>query len=242
MPEELQQPTESTPTPEPSAETPSLQDTVPLNAEAEAQTAPPSGETPPPAEPPKPESRFKRFMRRLLWTVVGLFVVFAAGFITAWAVFYRPLQAEKQNLEIQLQQVQEAKASLDVEKADLESKLQEAQARIAELETKVEQVSAERDQAQTLHYLLSALADTYAAQLALEKENTTAARLYLSNIQAALRLLEERLPQQKEVLTEMHQRVEKATQTLSTSPLTAQGELTALADYLLQLEKLVTQK
>lgn len=233
MTEEIQQPE----TPPSSEASPPPQDTVPLNAATGA--AEPSA---PEAPEKKPESRFKRFLRRLLWTLVGIFVVFAAGFITAWVTFYRPLEAQKRSLEQQLQQIQEEKAALEVTKADLETKWQDAQARLADLEDQAKAIAAERDQAQTLQYLLSALADTYAAQLALDAENPTSARLHLSNVQASLRLLEERLPEQKEVFTEMNQRVDKAMQTLTTSPLTAQGELTALADYFLQLKNLITKK
>jgi len=237
MTEEIKQP-ETQPSSEAS---PPPQDTVPLNA-ATGAAEPSPGQKTSEAPEKKPESRFKRFLRRLLWTLVGVFVVFAAGFITAWMIFYRPLEAQKRSLEQQLQQIQEEKAALEVTKADLETKLQDAQARLADLEDQAKTIAAERDQAQTLQYLLSALADTYAAQLALDAENPTSARLHLSNVQASLRLLAERLPEQKEVFTEMNQRVDKAMQTLTTSPLTAQGELTALADYFLQLKNLITKK
>jgi len=75
--------------------------------------------------------------------------------------------------------------------------------------------------------------------MALAAKDPTSARLYLSNVKASLRLLEERLPEQKAVLTEMNQRVEKAMSILAASPLTAQGDLEALASYLTQLENLL---
>lgn len=238
MEEEMKQP--AAPPSSSEASSPA-QDTVPLNATPEP-TPPPPEEEPRQTPEKKPPSRFKRFVRRLLWTLAALLIAFIAGGATLYFTRYRSLEAQNRSLERQLQQVQQEKATLEVSKADLEAQLQEAQTRSAELEDQVKAIAAERDQAQTLQYLLGALADTYAAQLALDAKNPTSARLYLSNVQASLRLLEERLPQQQEVFTEMNRRVDKALQTLSTSPLTAQGELRALADYLQQLKRLITNE
>ena len=258
MTEDLIQPTD-----QPSAEPPlPPQETVPLNAATGEAGSPSEGaspdqmgepspgdpspkkeEVPPTPEPEKkPPSRFKRFVNRLLWTLAAILVVFIAGGVTAMLVFYRPLKAQNRSLERQLQQVQEEKATLEVRKADLKAKWQDAQNRLAELEKQTKDLAAACDQAQTMQYLYAALADTYAAQLALNDQNPTSARLYLSDVQASLRLLKERVPNQQDVFTEMNQRVDKAMQTLSTSPLTAQGELSALADYLLQLKNLVAKK
>ncbi len=242
MPEETQPTPEeiqpSTPSPEatPPAEGAGPQDTIPLS-EALGSAQEPSPTAAP--EPPS-ESRFKRFLRRLLWTAAALLVVFAAGGAVVGWFFYRPARQEVSRLKQEVQQAQQQSADLEVQKADLENQLKAAQNRIAELEAQVEQLTTERDTAQTHEYLLTALANTYAAQLALADKDTTSARLYLSNVKASLRLLEERLPEQKTVLAEMKQRADKALSLVSTSPLTAQGELSALANYLTQLETLLT--
>ncbi len=213
------------------------QDTIPLH-EALGND---QGPSPTAAEPePKPESRFKRFLRRLLWTLALLLMIFVAGGAVVGWFLYRPARQEVSRLKQDLQEAQQQNADLEVQKADLENQLKAAQDQITDLKAQVEQLTTERDEIQTRYYLLSALANTYAAQLALTDKDTTSARLYLSNVKASLRLLEDRLPDQQAVIAEMKQRADKALSIMNTSPLTAQGELSALANYLTQLESLIT--
>lgn len=208
----------------------------------EVETAPTSaGEAPTPeAEAPKAPSRVGRFFRRLAWTLLALFVVFAAGFLTAWYTQVTPRQNQIAQLTEDQQSLEQAKADLEVQVADLQQQLQDAQSRIQDLESQLQDAQAEANTLRTRMYILSALADTYAGKLTLAHGETTSARLYLSNAKAAITLLEDLLPEQKDSLSEMRYRIDEALGKLDTNPLSAQGDLDVLANALVQLEKLVT--
>ncbi len=205
----------------------------------------PASETPPQPEPPaepKPESRVRRFLRRLLWTLLSLFVVFGAGFLTAWYGWRQPLYQQHMKMKSDLSQVTEQKAALEVQQADLEARLRDAQAQIADLETQLSDLQARSQRQKARVYVLSALADTYAAKLSLEMKETATTRLYLTNAKAALTLLGDLLPEQETALRELKGRIDQALGKLETNPLSAQGDMDVVTNGLVQLEKLLLQE
>lgn len=210
-------------------------------APVETETLPPPPPAPEPAtvEEPRGESRVRRFFRRLLWTLAFAFALFAAGFLTAWYAVYQPAAGQLEQARQELQTAQQQQADLEVKQAELEGQLSDAQARIADLEGQLEAAQAEAQRQKARVYVLSALADTYAAKLSLERGETATARLYLANAKAALTLLHDLLPDQEAVITEMKHRIDQALGKLDTNPLAAQGDMDVVTNGLVQLEKLL---
>lgn len=118
-------------------------------------------------ETPQP-SRFQIFMRKALTWLAVVVVAFLGGFITFYFSLYQPKVDE-------LNQAQ--------------TTLAETQDEVAQLEAQLASVSAQRDALETAdeyRHLLSILADTYAARLALVEENTAAAKSAFSDTDETL--------------------------------------------------------
>lgn len=118
-------------------------------------------------ETPQP-SRFQIFMRKALTWLAVVLVAFLGGFITFYFSLYQPKVDE-------LNQAQ--------------TTLAETQDEVAQLEAQLASVSAQRDALETAdeyRHLLSILADTYAARLALVEENTAAAKSAFSDTDETL--------------------------------------------------------
>lgn len=113
-------------------------------------------------------SQFQIFMRKALTWLAVVAVAFLGGFIT----FYFALYQSK------VDQLEKTQATLT-----------ETESELTDLEAQLDSVSAQRDALETAddyRHLLSILADTYAARLALVGGNTVAAKSALSDTDETL--------------------------------------------------------
>lgn len=189
-----------------------------------------SGELPeeiePGPTPAKPESAFRRFLRRAVRWVLALAIAFALGALAVAWLFYRP----------KVEELGQARAGL-----------QQAQGQITELQAEVERLSALDAERQTLQAnletmetrlaILSALEDIQAARLALATEDEASARASLSNTASALEGLANRVePEQRDLLEAMQNRLKLALEEMGRDAFAAQSDLGVLAANLTQLE------
>ncbi len=211
---------------------------------AAPEPSPPASETPPPAGVPSPEEavstprgRARTFLRRAVTWLLGLFIVFAGGYLLAFFTLYQPLnqrfQKQGNDLTAANQQVESLQA--DIER--LNNQIADLQAR---LQTRTEERDALQGQvdASSLHfYTLRALVDVQGARLALASEDAETAQVYLAKVPAYLEAMQPlAAPDVQETLLSMQQRLTLALDELKQDPPTAVTDLAILADWLRQFE------
>jgi hypothetical protein len=181
-------------------------------------------------EPPAEESRARRALRRGIRWVAGLLLVFAFGALTVTLAFYLPnarnlsrAEAERNRAEEQIEALQDEIAGLEAELAAMDQASQQEADRLDEADLHV--------------HILSALADVYSAEIALEQEDPDGARLALTNTPDTLEALANLVgaPERDGVLA-MQQRIELALALLEDDPEAALSDLAVLATNLVKLE------
>ncbi len=221
------------------AETPPERGAAPP-AEPESSPAPPPPAAQPPAEaqsPPSRRARVRAFLRKLLSWILGLFLVFAAGYLLAFFSLYQPLTKRYRGLE---RQAADARAQAE----SLQAEIDTLNGRIADLQSSLETLSAERDALQgqvdgaTLRfYTLRALADVQGARLALTSDDAETAQVYLAKAPAYLEAMQPLASADVQAaLTSMQKRLTLALDELTREPKTSAADLAILADWLRQFE------
>ncbi len=200
-------------------------------ASPEAETSSPEIET------PQPPSRMRAFFRTALRWFIGLFFVFAVGYLTAFFTLYQPLANRYTRMNADAQQTSARIAALQ---SDLES----AEAKAETLQERLDALAAERDALQDdldaadLHfYTLRALADVQGARLALTQEDPDTTRVYLSKVPAYLQKMHSLAGADvQDALDDMQKRLTLALGELDKDPQIAATDLAILADWLRQFE------
>jgi hypothetical protein len=189
-----------------------------LEAEVRAPDVSTAESATPELEPlPKPRRRTR--LRRGLYGLGGLLIVFLLGAGLVGLLLYRPAQLELDEANEQLR--------------DAEERIGELEDQVATLELLPDQL----DESSRHAAVLGVLADVNAARLALAGGETASARLYLSATPERLTRLTEALGKEHEPVTSaMQQRLDLITKEISSEPEVAQNDLDALANQLMQLE------
>ncbi len=219
-------------------ETPAA-DSLPEAPAPPEEVSPPDSFTPPPAEAestPSP-SRARTFLRKALRWLIGLFIVFALGYLTAFFTIYQPLANKYAQVTSDAQKAADQITSLQ---ADLEA----ANAQADALQEKLKALAAERDTLQEevdaaeLHfYTLRALSDVQGARLALAGEDLDTARVYLSKTPTYLETMQSLADSDmQDAIKDMQQRLTLVRGELEDNPDTAATDLAILADWLRQFE------
>lgn len=212
-------------------------------AQPKPQPEPTATTTAGPEEAPKPEteakppSRFRRFLRRLLWTLALLLVLYAAGFLTAIVLVVQPLQDRLGQAEQAAQNLQGQATSLNEQLAQKDTYIRELEARIQNLEGQLQQVqeaqkALEEAQARMTPYiaLLQSLHYGYRAALALQQEDLLAARLAWQTLLQHLETVQQTAPENvKDGVSAVYEQAQNLLPQLATDPTTYQKILVLVA-------------
>ena len=175
----------------------------------------------------KPQSRFGRFLRRVLRWATATVVVFGLGVAATWFNQVRPrinqVQALEQGLATVEQQRDQLQTAVDelrgvqAENEVLQDELQETEGRLA---------------------LLRVLVDVTSAQLGIAQEDPIAAKAALENTAAALVDLGAKLgPGQASTMAALQDRLTLVQAELEADIFAAQRDLEILANSLLEVER-----
>ncbi len=180
----------------------------------------------------KKESKPRRFFRRLLRWTVGLLVVFGLGFVTALWAFYLPMRSNALQAEADVR-----KAAQEI--SALKGQLADAQSKIQSLEAQLQQAQQNVTNTQTRLALTEALADAYAARLALKDGDAVGAGLYVDAMLKSLDALASLVPpDHAQAVTEMQQQAQDIRKNLD-SPSYADRKIRGLVQNLLALEDIL---
>jgi hypothetical protein len=237
-PNEEERPTHEAPLPEeelgkqaeaPPADEPSLAADRPSEREPGA----PPGldlETPLEAEPeaPSPPGRFGRFLRGALRWSLTFLLVFLLGVAATWWTRLRPLRAQAEQLQRDLESAQSTIEALEGQVQGLEP-----------LKAEKEALQAQLDETQLHVRVLQALVDVTLAQAAVASEDAVTAQASLSGTDGRLRKLKEDLPpQNRETLEAMRTRLALVLDELEGEDVfSAEKDLEVLANNLRALER-----
>ncbi len=194
---------------------------------------------PPPAETesePSP-SRVRAFLRKALRWFIGLFLVFALGYLTAFFTIYQPLANKYEQATAEAQKAAEQIASLQADLEAANAQAEALQAKLNSLTTERDALQKKTDAAELRFYTLRALADVQGARLALAGEDADTARVYLSKTPAYLENMQSLAESDMQAtLKDMQQRLALVRGELEDDPDTAATDLAILADWLRQFE------
>lgn len=158
-------------------------------------------------------------------------ILFAAGGLTVYFQFYRPLQARLTQAEQQLQAAQE-------DAQQLETRLSE----VSGLETQNTELVTNLQKSDTLRTLLSARADVAIAMLALARDEKERARAALSQTDLTLQALAKLVQaDQQSFVSNMQNRLKLAIDGLDGDAYAAQSDLDVLMNSLLELESVLNR-
>ena len=202
-------------------------------------------------EPELPPQRQRRTrLRRGLYGLGALLILFLLGAGVVGLLLYRPAQQELNQANEQLQDAEGRIGELQDQMATLEplpgqldqakAQLRDAEGRISELQDQVatlEPLPAQLDNVSRHAAVLGVLADVNAARLALAAGDTASARLYLSATPERLDRLAEALGKEHDaVASAMPKRLELIIKEIGPERTLAQTDLDTLANQLMQLE------
>lgn len=203
------------------------------------------------SEPGLPPQRHRRTrLRRGLYVLSALLIVFLLGAGVVGLLLYLPAQQELSQANEQLRDAEGRISELQDQTATLEplpgqldqanAQLRDAERRISELQdqvTTLEPLPTELDNVSRHAAVLGVLADVNAARLALAGGDTASARLYLSATPERLGRLTEALGKEHDAVTSaMQKRLELIVKEIGRESKLAQTDLDALANQLMQLE------
>lgn len=205
---------------------------APLETEDESGQLPQGGPV-----PALPESKSRRFFRRLIRWAAGILIVFGLGLLAAIFLLYRP-EAQKAEAAQQAAQAELSQAHAQV--TDLESQVAGLQEQIASLQPLKEtntQLLAAQDSLNLHIAILDARLDVANALLALAEQDGARALVILAQTDTTLDRIGQLLaPEQLNTITSMKQRLELVLTEIEVDPYAAQSDLDVLATNLLQLQ------
>ncbi|HEY9089905.1 MAG TPA: hypothetical protein VIO36_17165 [Anaerolineaceae bacterium] len=206
------------------------------DARADASAEYNSESTAPSIDVPRGESRFNRFMRRLLRWALLVVVLFGAGVIVTYLFLYRPLQARANLAQSNLEQAQRDLSSA-------QSRLNEAEGQLKSMQTQVEQAAQDVTRAKNRAALQTVRTDLALARLALANKDGPAARTALVQAQNDLAQMLPTLQTADANLAEsVTGRLEIILNELNRDPTTAISDMDILSTNLDQVENLLGLK
>ena len=187
--------------------------------------------------PKEAPGRLNRALRHGIRWVFGVLILFGLGFLAGIYLLYRPAVEEGDKTATQLS----AELTAANEKiTELENTVSNLNAEIDSLQPLKERNDALLDEKRNLDLhiaILDARVDVANAQLALEQDDNAQARIILNQTSVALNTIEELLEaDQKEVVSDLKQRLSLVMDELEDDPFAAKSDLDVLETKLLQLE------
>lgn len=235
--DELPPQEETTPEETPPEETPPPDSLAEAPAPPEETAIPQEETAPPPVESEPSPGKMRIFLRKALRWLIGLFIVFALGYLTAFFSLYQPLTNKYNRALDEAQKAADQVASLQAELEAANAQADALQAQIETLATERDALQEEVDAAELHFYTLRALADVQGARLALAGEDLDTARVYLSKTPAYLETMQSLADaDMQDTLDDMQQRLALVRGELDDDPDTAGTDLAILADWLRQFE------
>jgi len=175
----------------------------------------------------KPESRFGRFLRRVLRWATATLALFALGVAATWISQVRPRISQVQALEQGL-------AAVETQRDQRQAALEELQGVQAENEL----LQADLQETEGRLALLRVLVDVTTAQLGIAEEDPIAAKAALENTAAALEDLADKLgPGEASTVAALQDRLALVQEELEADIFAAQRDLEILANSLLEIER-----
>ena len=223
-------PLDTQPSDEPSADRP------------EAPISPPADQPEKPGEPDikpgvKPKKQPPSLLIRTLRWILGILIVFGLGAVTAIYFGLIPAQDRNYTISQELMSAQQRNDELQSQAQQEQSNLQAEIDRLKTFEARNQELQTQLDQAELHVAILSAEKDVISAQLALEKEDTNAASLALSQTPETLDTISNMLESnQREVVSKMKDRLGLAVNGIDTNTYAALSDLDVLYNDLIKLE------
>lgn len=220
----------------PTPDTPEKDDDQPEKDDDQPEDESP-GSPVPELSPVEPESKTRRFFRKIIRWAAGVLIVFGLGFLTGIFLLYRPASQEaKRNSEL-----------MAIELTDADTQVAGLETQISELETQITSLQPYKDlndglvaeqQALNLHIaLLDARVDVANALLALSEGNPAQVRVVLAKTAETLDTINGLLESdQQEVADSLQERLELVLTEIDDDPFAAQSDLDVLGTKLLQLQ------
>jgi hypothetical protein len=178
---------------------------------------------------PAPAKPKLSIYRRILRWGLSAVILFGLGALAVALGVVMPMQRSGQSRESALEAANQKISSLE---ATMES--------FSSLGSKTKGLETDLDQANRAIAILSARADVATAQLALAKKDPAKARLAVTNTPATFDKLAALLePNQRQVVTDMKDRLNLALTELDTNSYAAESDLDVLMTALLQLESAI---
>ena len=182
------------------SETTSAQEGAPLpENDMTAQEAPSAAQESLPE--PQPESKIRRFFRRLFRWILGFLIVFGLGFVAASWLLYRPARQAAE-------QAQAAAETASQQAEAAQGQLLEVQAQVKDLQQQLQQAQDDARMAQLQEAMAEAYANAYALRLALKDGDVTGARLHAEALSKALDALKGLAPgEHQEIVADLQKQV-----------------------------------
>ncbi len=204
--------TEEQKQPQPAPQTPPSSPPGPAEAEGpSAPEFPPVGETTPPGETmePKPPSPWRRRLRRFLWLLAGVVLLYVCGLLSAVVLVVQPLESQYQQALLRERELNDQIASLQATLEAQEAQLKAMEQTAAQTEAKVaslEEAELRRRQEALLNRAQKGL---YKGIAALYEKDTLTARLALRGALQDLSELSDIAPEEwRDVLQDLQQELE----------------------------------
>jgi uncharacterized protein HemX len=209
----------------------------PVEIFPEAEQPSDEGQSTDETEPPKKESRVRRFFRKLFRWTLGILVIIGLGFLAAVFLIYQPKVAELNQAYANLENIQATLTAQDAQIADLENQVASLEQQLESLQGENATLLSTQSDCQLHTALLQARANVMDAQVALYAENPTQARTLLEDTGELLNSVETMLPKDTQgVIAPLQARLDLALSELETDPDTAIKDLSILAGDLLEIE------
>lgn len=183
------------------------------------------------------EGRVRTIFRKGIRWTVGLLIIFGLGLLTGIFGFYRPALLEAKNsadiMQAEIATANEKITALENQVADLEAEI----AGLQPLKTRNEELLAEQKKLNLNIAILDARVDVANAQLALNEQDNTQARIILDQTSNTLNTINQLLESdQKEIVSDLKQRLDLVLEELDDDSFAAQSDMDVLETKLLQLQ------
>lgn len=183
--------------------------------------------------PPKEESRFRKFLRRLIRLLASILLIFGLGFLTAIYVFYQPKANE---LTATTKQLEEARAEIESLNSEIDE-LNDEIARLKSLEDTNKELKATIDNKNLLINLLTARLNVKSALLAIQNDELAQAQTLLETTASVMENIQPTLPaKDRQTFETLQSRLDLALSELETDTYAAQSDLDVLLTGLEELQ------
>ena len=185
----------------------------------------------------KEESKFRRFLRKLIRWTVGLLIIFALGFLTAIVSYYQPARTQLRQATQDLGAAEETISSLNNKINDLNTEIQKKDEQINNLQSENSTMQDVITEKETHITVLKTMLSVNQATIALLNNKPNESMQALSQANELLQKIKEMLGEsQTDNLDTIEQRLNLITTELKTNPSAALADMAIVIDDLAKLE------